>query len=56
MIDDFEARVQVAPSLKDAEEFVVHGDWTFDRPVTVTGSVSFADLGRPAVAGVDAQE
>jgi len=55
LIDDFESRVQVAPSLKDAEAFVVQGDWTFDRPVTVTGSVTFADLGRPAVAGVDDQ-
>jgi UTP--glucose-1-phosphate uridylyltransferase len=55
LIDDFEARVQVAPSLKAAEAFVVQGDWTFDRPVNVTGSVSFADLGRPAVAGVDDQ-
>ena len=53
LIDQFEARVIVAPSLKDASSFVVQGDWTFDRPVTAVGEVSFADLGRPAVAGVD---
>jgi len=53
LIDQFEARVTVAPSLKEAKSFVVAGDWTFDRPVTAVGDVSYADLGRPAVAGVD---
>lgn len=53
LIDDFEARVQVAPSLRDARSFVVAGDWTFDRPVVAAGEASFPDLGRPAVAGVD---
>ena len=33
LIDDFEARVTVVPSLKAATSFVVKGDWTFDRPV-----------------------
>jgi len=53
LIDDFEARVVQAPSLRDADSFVVKGDWTFDRPVVVTGAGEFPDLGRPAVAGVD---
>jgi UTP--glucose-1-phosphate uridylyltransferase len=53
LIDDFEARVTVAPSLKAATSFVVKGDWTFDRPVVANGDVTYADLGRPAVAGVD---
>ena len=53
LIDDFEARVTVAPSLKAATSFVVKGDWTFDRPVVAEGAVTYADLGRPAVAGVD---
>jgi UTP--glucose-1-phosphate uridylyltransferase len=53
LIDDFEARVTVAPSLKGASSFVVKGDWTFDRPVVANGDVTYADLGRPAVAGVD---
>ena len=53
LIDDFEARVTVAPSLKAATSFVVKGDWTFDRPVVADGDVTYADLGRPAVAGVD---
>ncbi|MFN8120381.1 MAG: UTP--glucose-1-phosphate uridylyltransferase [Micropruina glycogenica] len=53
LIDDFEARVTVAPSLKAATSFVVKGDWTFDRPVVADGDVTYADLGRPCVAGVD---
>ncbi|MCW3158907.1 UTP--glucose-1-phosphate uridylyltransferase [Micropruina sonneratiae] len=53
LIGDFEQRVKVAPSLKAATSFVVEGDWTFDSEVTVTGDVTFPDLGRPAVAGVD---
>ena len=53
LIDDFEARVTVAPSLKAATSFVVKGDWTFDRPVVAEGAVTYVDLGRPAVAGVD---
>lgn len=53
LIDDFEARVTVPPSLKHATSFVVKGDWTFDRPVVADGDVTYADLGRPSVAGVD---
>ncbi len=53
LIDDFQDRVVVAPSLREARSFVVQGDWTFDRPVTARGEAVFPDLGRPAVAGVD---
>lgn len=53
LIDDFQSRVLVAPSLREARSFVVQGDWTFDRPVTATGEALFPDLDRPAVAGVD---
>ena len=53
LIDDFQTRVKVAPSLRAARSFVVEGDWTFDRPVAVEGEGVFPDLGRPAVAGVD---
>ncbi len=53
LIDDFQTRVEVAPSLRAARSFVVEGDWTFDRPVAVEGEGVFSDLGRPAVAGVD---
>ena len=53
LIDEFQSRVRVAPSLKGARSFVVEGDWTFDSPVVATGETAFPDLGRPAVAGVD---
>ena len=53
LIGDFEARVVQPPSLRDADSIVVKGDWTFDRPVVITGDGEFPDLGRPAVAGVD---
>jgi UTP--glucose-1-phosphate uridylyltransferase len=53
LVDDFQARVVVAPSLRAARSFAVQGDWTFDRPVAASGDTSYPDLGRPAVAGVD---
>jgi UTP--glucose-1-phosphate uridylyltransferase len=37
-----------APSLRGAEELVVHGDWTFGTGVTVRGRVELEDTGRPA--------
>jgi UTP--glucose-1-phosphate uridylyltransferase len=36
------------PSLRGAEELVVHGDWTFGKGVTVRGRVELEDTGRPA--------
>lgn len=39
LMDDFEARFAVAPSLRRAESLVVRGDWTFAGPVDVIGDV-----------------
>jgi UTP--glucose-1-phosphate uridylyltransferase len=37
-----------APSLRQAEQLVVKGDWTFGAGVTVTGSAELDDPGEPA--------
>jgi UTP--glucose-1-phosphate uridylyltransferase len=37
-----------APSLRQTEELVVHGDWTFGANVTVVGRVELEDRGEPA--------
>jgi UTP--glucose-1-phosphate uridylyltransferase len=43
LLDDFEARFPAgAPSLREADRFVVHGDVTFERGVVVHGSVELA--------------
>ncbi|WP_040159791.1 UTP--glucose-1-phosphate uridylyltransferase [Nigerium massiliense] len=47
LIDDFEKRVQVPPSLKQATSLRVQGDWTFKAPVTVVGDASLTDEGEP---------
>ncbi len=44
-IADFEARVPVAPSLRDASSFTVEGDWSLGSGVTVTGDVRLTDEG-----------
>ena len=44
-IADFEARVPVAPSLRDATSFTVEGDWSLGSDVTVTGDVRLLDEG-----------
>jgi len=44
-IDDFDARIPSAPSLREASSFVVQGDWTFGRDVTVKGDVLLPDDG-----------
>lgn len=48
LIDDFEARIRVVPSLASARSLTVRGDWTFDRPVTVFGDAVLDDPGTPA--------
>lgn len=48
LIDGFEQRVKVTPSLRQASSLVVHGDWTFDAPVTVIGAATLDDPGTPA--------
>jgi UTP--glucose-1-phosphate uridylyltransferase len=44
-IADFEARIPIAPSLRDATSFTVEGDWSLGVDVTVTGDVHLRDDG-----------
>ncbi len=44
-IDAFSERIPHAPSLREAEAFEVHGDWTFGRDVRVVGRVRLPDEG-----------
>ena len=46
-IDDFEARIPEAPSLRGASSLVVQGDWTFGRGVTIKGDIVLPDDGAP---------
>lgn len=48
LLPDFDARVQVVPSLVGASSLTVKGDWTFDAPVDVTGDATLDDTGSPA--------
>ena len=45
LVDDFEARVKVVPSLREADSLVVRGDWVFDAPAGVVGSVTLPEVG-----------
>ena len=45
LVDDFEERVSVVPSLRRADSLVVRGDWVFDAPAEVIGDVALADEG-----------
>jgi len=45
-VDDFDARIPSAPSLKAATSLVVQGDWRFGRDVTVLGDVRLDDDGQ----------
>lgn len=45
LVDDFEERVQVVPSLSGAESLEVRGDWVFDAPAEVVGEVVLPDEG-----------
>ena len=47
LIDDFDALVTVAPSLRRAERLRVRGPWRFDAPAAVVGDVDLADPGAP---------
>lgn len=51
LVDDFEARVEVPPSLTAATSLTVRGDWTFDRPYQVEGDLELPDRGRPSTVG-----
>ena len=45
LVDDFDERVRVVPSLRRAESLVVRGDWVFDARSEVVGEVALADDG-----------
>jgi UTP--glucose-1-phosphate uridylyltransferase len=45
LIDDFDARIPVPPSLREAERFVVNGDVHFGTGVVIRGDV---EIGAPA--------
>ncbi|MGC3994320.1 MAG: UTP--glucose-1-phosphate uridylyltransferase [Propionicimonas sp.] len=47
LIDDFERLVTVVPSLRNAESLRVRGEWYFDAPAGVSGSVDLPDAGEP---------
>ena len=42
---NIEARVKVVPSLREADSLVVRGDWVFDAPAAVVGSVTLPEVG-----------
>lgn len=45
-INDFEARFQQLPSLRDVEHFTVRGDWSFAGDLTFTGDVELSGSGQ----------
>jgi UTP--glucose-1-phosphate uridylyltransferase len=47
LVDDFDRLVAVVPSLRQATSLRVKGEWHFDAPAEVVGSVELADTGRP---------
>jgi UTP--glucose-1-phosphate uridylyltransferase len=44
-IADFEVRIPVAPSLREARSFTVDGAWSLGSDVTVSGDVHLEDEG-----------
>ncbi len=46
LVDDFDRLVTVVPSLRQAQSLRVKGEWHFDAPAEVVGSVELADSGR----------
>jgi len=48
-VDEFDARIPSAPSLRAATSWVVQGDWTFGRDVTVLGDVRLEDDGQVGI-------
>lgn len=47
LVDDFDRLVTVVPSLRRAQSLRVNGEWYFDAPAEVIGSVELADQGEP---------
>ena len=54
LLSDFEARIKVVPSLRNARALVVKGDVLFDRAVTIVGSVTIAASG-PVQSSIPAE-
>jgi UTP--glucose-1-phosphate uridylyltransferase len=48
LINDFEERMRVVPSLIEAESFGVSGDVVFSRPLRIVGSVRIVSSGKHA--------
>ena len=46
LIDDFESRVKVVPSLRRASSLTVRGDWVFDRSADVVGDLVLPETGQ----------
>jgi UTP--glucose-1-phosphate uridylyltransferase len=46
LLEDFDARVTVVPSLRRATSLVVRGDWLFDAPAEVVGEVVLPETGQ----------
>ncbi|MDR1197177.1 MAG: UTP--glucose-1-phosphate uridylyltransferase [Candidatus Nomurabacteria bacterium] len=54
LINDFDARFVVVPSLIQATSFIVKGDWLFDKPSAVVGNIYLSDTGQQAeYSGLD---
>lgn len=49
LIEHFDQRFRVVPSLRAAESLVIRGDWTFQGPTVVVGAAVLADTGSPQV-------
>jgi UTP--glucose-1-phosphate uridylyltransferase len=47
LVDDFDRLVTVVPSLRQAQSLRVAGEWYFDAPAAVIGTVELADGGEP---------
>lgn len=50
LMDDFDARFEVIPSLRDATSLLVDGDWTFAQASSVEGAAHLTDHGEPRQA------
>ena len=48
LVDDFDSRIRVVPSLHEATSLVVRGDWVFDRPGRVVGDLMLPETGAPS--------
>ena len=52
-ISQFDQRIHVVPSLRDAHSLRVRGDWTFTHPLHLTGDATLENAGprRDAAVG-----